>query len=113
MKYIYIFFSINIYFYYYIIKEFHGQLKSKDNYFMFCQAPHLYNNKKKKPHQCYPLIFQNNPPTSSPFLSFFFFFFCVWGEGMVGALCGPKVVKPLSPPFFYRSFLSPMAHFLL
>jgi len=42
--YIYIFFSINIYFYYYIIKEFHGQLKSKDNYFMFCQAPHLYNN---------------------------------------------------------------------
>jgi hypothetical protein len=35
------------------------------------------------------------------------------GGGMVGALCGPKVVKPLSPPFFYRSFLSPMAHFLL
>ena len=83
-KYIYFFFSINIYFYYYIIKEFHGHLKSKDKYFMFCQAPHFF---------CVCL--------------------CGGGGGMVGALCGPKVVKPLSPPFFYRSFLSPMAHFLL
>jgi len=68
---------------------------------------------KKNPTNVIHLFSKIIPQHLALFSFFFFFFLCVWGEGMVGALCGPKVVKPLSPPFFYRSFLSPMAHFLL